>query len=217
MDNYQRFLFYPWGVYTTAYARRNLWTAIFETGSDHVYSDTDSEKFLHPEKHMQYIDDYNRIIKSKLQKACRCHGLDYADLCEPCNIRGQPKPLGAWTVEDRYKRFKTLGAKRYIFETDKGIYFTVAGLKKQAVEWLKANGDPFEQFTNELCVPADESGRLIHTYIKEQREGIVKDYIGKEYEYVSESAVHLEKSEYNLSMVEGYVEYIHGLRHLNIE
>lgn len=216
-SNYQRFLFYPWGVYTTAYARRNLWTAIFETGVDHVYSDTDSEKFLHPEKHLQYITDYNKIIKAKLQKACRCHGLDYADLCEPCNIRGQPKPLGAWTIEDRYKRFKTLGAKRYIYETDKGIYFTVAGLKKQAVEWLKQNGDPFEQFTDELCVPANESGRLIHTYIKEQREGIVTDYTGKEYEYVSESSVHLENSEYNLSMVEGYVEYIHGLRHINIE
>ena len=39
--NYNRFLYYPWGVFVTAYARHNLWESIIECGYDHIYSDTD--------------------------------------------------------------------------------------------------------------------------------------------------------------------------------
>ena len=40
--NENRFLFYLWGVFVTAYARKNLWSAIFNINYDYVYSDTDS-------------------------------------------------------------------------------------------------------------------------------------------------------------------------------
>ncbi|MCS5736955.1 DNA polymerase, partial [Herbiconiux daphne] len=53
-----RALFYPWGIWVTAYARRNLWSAILNVGNDYVYSDTDSIKALNFESHQPYVDAY---------------------------------------------------------------------------------------------------------------------------------------------------------------
>lgn len=52
-----RFLFYLWGVFCTAYARRKL-------GGDYIYSDTDSVKFLE-EKHKKFFEKYNGGIDEK--------------------------------------------------------------------------------------------------------------------------------------------------------
>ena len=111
----KRFLFYVWGIFVTAYARRNLFTGIFEFKNDYIYSDTDSIKVVNYNNHMEYINKYNDITQRKLQKACEYHGLDMAEL-QPKTIKGETKLLGIWDNDGVYDAFKTLGAKRYMYK-----------------------------------------------------------------------------------------------------
>lgn len=117
-DNPGRFLFYPWGVWVTAYARRNLFSGIVAFGEDYIYSDTDSIKARNYQNHVDYIDKYNDMIRKKLYNAMKVQRID-ASMIEPKTIEGISKCLGVWDFEGVYNRFKTLGAKRYMVEIDK--------------------------------------------------------------------------------------------------
>ena len=82
-NSYNRFLYYPWGVFVTAYARHNLWNGILEFKDDFLYSDTDSIKAKNYKKHMPYIDQYNKDIVKKLEKCLDHYGLDKKELSSP--------------------------------------------------------------------------------------------------------------------------------------
>lgn len=136
-NSYQRFLFYGWGVWVTAHARHCLWEAIFEFGKDYVYADTDSIKGLHFDEHEAFFDLYNLACKCELRKMCQYWQIDF-DLCQPETIYGKKKLIGVWEREEDYLRFKTIGAKRYMFEhTDHFLNFTISGVnKKYGVPYL---------------------------------------------------------------------------------
>ena len=204
-----RFLFYPWGVWITAYARRNLWTAIYNLKEDYIYSDTDSVKVLNADKHADYFEKYNKWITNRIKRTCDYYGID-ADRTAPETIEGIKKPLGVWDFDGEYKRFKTLGAKRYITEDMEGNFkITVAGLsKKYGAEYLKKKGDPFKAFTEGLRIPADETGKNTHTYIDDLRSGVVADYNGDFARYSELSAVHLEGCPFELKIGAKYEEYL---------
>ena len=130
-SNYNRFLFYAWGVWVTAYARANLWQAIFEFGKDYVYADTDSIKGLNFDKHQVFFKLYNLNIYNQLQKMCQYWKINF-ELCQPKTVKGEKKLIGVWEIEKPYVRFKTLGAKRYMFEYADGfINFTISGVQKR--------------------------------------------------------------------------------------
>src|SRR5690606_2668565 len=169
-NKWTRFLFYPWGVWVTAYARRNLWLGILELKDDYVYSDTDSIKFLNYEKHKTFFDKYNKWIVEKQKLTLKYYNIDER-LLYPKNKKGEVKLCGIWDFEGKYTRFKTLGAKRYLYEKDGELYLTVAGLsKRNGIEYMKEkcnydNGKVFEMFDDNLYVPADRTGKNTHTYI----------------------------------------------------
>ena len=201
-----RFLFYPWGVYVTALARRSLWSGILEFREDYIYSDTDSIKGLNYEKHKRYIENYNRHCKVLLEEAMKHHGLSL-DLCHPKTQKGAEKWLGVWDFEGFYDEdgFKTLGSKRYMTLHDGELSITVSGLnKKVTVPYLlkkyKTIDKCFDVFDDELTVPAGQTGKLTHTYIDEECKGYIKDYLGKMGHYEELSYIHLEDQEYNLGM-----------------
>ena len=218
-DSRNRFLFYPWGVFVTAYARRNLFTAIAELGEDYVYSDTDSVKVLNGDVHKDYFKQYNNIVDNKLRKACKHHKLPIT-LCMPDTIKGVTKILGVWDYEGRYKRFKTLGAKRYMAETSDGkVSLTVSGVnKKTAVPYLvetygkKGTQGVFDAFTNYLSIPPQATGKNIHTYIDYEQTGTVTDYNGVTQEFHTETGVHLEPTGYSLSLSVLYLNYLLGIK-----
>lgn len=215
--NIRRFLFYPWGVWVTAYARANLFSGIIEMGDDYVYSDTDSIKSINTERHEDYFNSYNAQIIQKIEIASQYHNLDKS-LFAPYTKKGKQKIIGVWDDEGVYDKFKTLGAKRYL--TMKGVQstepkymITLAGSnKKKTMEYLVGTGNPFGNFTDGLSIPPENSGRLILSYIDNETVGTVVDMFGVPYEYHELSSIHMEKSEYNLSMSEEFVRYLEGLR-----
>ena len=215
--NIRRFLFYPWGVWVTAYARANLFSGIIEMGDDYIYSDTDSIKSMNTERHENYFNSYNAQILQKIEAASQYHNLNKS-LFAPYTKKGKQKIIGVWDDEGVYDKFKTLGAKRYL--TMKGVQstepkyvITLAGSnKKKTMEYLVGTGDPFGNFTDGLSIPPENSGRLILSYIDNETAGTVVDMFGVPYEYHELSSIHMEKSEYNLSMSEEFVRYLEGLR-----
>lgn len=241
-ESKKRFLFYPWGVWVTAYARRNLFSGIMACGEDYIYSDTDSIKILNPESHMDYINWYNQNIMKKIKQASDCLRIDISEY-SPKNKKGVAKTIGIWEYEGKYKHFKTLGAKRYLVEHYDGTYaLTVAGVhKKKACQYLQDKArkhnfpaiaiyhsgmllwyllffkleTPFDYFTHELCVPQESSGRLTLTYVDNPCSGKAIDYLGNECEYHEESYIHMEPSEYNLTMsieYRGFLNLIYGIK-----
>lgn len=212
----QRFLSYTWGIWVTAYARRNLWNGIFEYASDYIYSDTDSVKVINYKNHLKYIENYNKEVIEKLKRAMNYHNLPF-EMCSPVTIKGETKTLGLWENETKkgyeytYSIFKTLGAKRYMVEYPSGEHsLTISGLnKKTAMPYLEKTYDNvFDAFEEDMYIPPYATGKNTHTYIDEPRDGIVKDYLGNVDEYHELSFVHLQESDYTLSLAREYVEYL---------
>lgn len=218
--NKKRFLYYPWGVWVTAYARRNLFTAILEFKDDYIYSDTDSVKVRNYEKHIEYINDYNNYVRYKLKKAMNYQGIDI-EYTKPKNIKGIEMEIGIWSDEGIYKRFKTLGAKRYMVENSNGdISITVSGLnKKVVVPYLLdkyGRENIFNEFKNELKIPAEYTGKMTHTYIDYEISGSLTDYQGNTAYYDEKSSVHLENASYSMSLSDIYINYLMGIRERNV-
>ena len=216
-----RFLFYAWGIYVTAYARRNLFSGILEFGNDYIYSDTDSIKVINANKHIKYIDEYNKRITAQLYNAMLHHKLDI-NMINPKTIDGINKPLGVWDFDGHYKKFKTLGAKRYMVEysndkrnknnTNKQS-LTISGLNKNiSMPYIKSiTNNPFEYFTDNMYIPAGHTGKLTHTYIDTPIKGDIIDYLGNKGEYSERTFIHLYPSDYSLSMSRQFTDYLRNI------
>lgn len=211
-----RFLYYAWGIWVTAYSRKNLWTGIIAMGNDYVYSDTDSIKLLNYEKHKPYINWYNDMIVLKLKNMCEHYKIDVARL-NPKNQKGVIKTIGIWDFEGTYDKFKTLGAKRYLFQDGDYYQLTVAGLsKKNGMEYIKKkannNSDEiFNLFNDNLYIPKNETGKMTHTYIDDKIEFMILDYQNNESFVSVESGIHLEQCEFTLSISEQYKIFLQNL------
>lgn len=207
-NNDWRFLYYPWGVFVSAYARLNLWYAIMAVGEDYVYSDTDSVKFTNPEKYEKFFEQYNKMVDMKLQRVVNINrGITMDDFKPVDPITGEIASLGHFEVDGYYKRFKTIGAKMYLAETqEEELEVTVSGLNKnQGREYLIDHSESIEQafelFKNNMTIPKEYSGKMTHKYIDREYTFDVTDYQGKTVRVTALSGIHMEGSEFTVDKV----------------
>lgn len=221
----RRFISYLWGCYVTAYARRNLWSAIFAIGGDYWYSDTDSVKVSNADKYKDYFDRYNAWIIDRLKKACDYHKISYDYIC-PKTIKGKEKPLGVWDYEGNMPRFKTLGAKRYLYTTQEGdqeeLHITCAGVaKKPAIEYLwykyKNMDAIFNAFEEGICFPGvyykdgvrkTATGKSTHLYCDNEFDCDLTDYLGYTAPIHELSCINLSEADYNLGIAGAFKDFL---------
>ena len=217
---------YMWGVFCTAYARKNLFSGISECGKDYLYSDTDSIFLINYHKHSEYFSTYNKNIIQKIKDNHNVKSDKYK-LIAPKDIKGITRPLGIWDKETDCKFFVTVGAKRYlqVYESESGKYdffYTFAGIKAAFLKnfFLKlfkklANRDYnynsesdckiilklFSEISNETqyTIYKKSSGKNTSTYIDNEMTGTVIDYQGNSYHYHTLSGVHLEPQKFVIS------------------
>lgn len=117
-NNRKAFLNYAWGVYVTAYAREELQKAIDFVGNDFVYTDTDSVKF-------KGVHDFSILNREILKDCEKFNAIAY-------DVEKNAHYLGIFELDGVYKKFKTLGAKKYAYidENDK-LHITVSGVNKK--------------------------------------------------------------------------------------
>lgn len=227
-----RFLYYPWGVWCTAYARRNLFKGINECKEDYIYSDTDSIKIKNANKHLEFIENYNKEIVRKIDDCLNFYDIDI-ERSRPKNNKGKVKQIGVWDFDGHYTSFKTLGAKRYLVEYDdihpiklkNGKMFdtkyslTVSGLNKKCAipylvnESINNNCSIFDLFNKGMYIPSDHTGKMTHTYIDNPISTISRDYLGNLDEILAPSGVHLESQDFSLDI---FKEFEHYLQSLNL-
>ena len=123
--SWNSFLFYPWGLYVTTYGRYRLSKLIKCCGTPY-YWDTDSCKG----------DNWNMEELEKLNN-------ETIDILKQNNmvvtIKDKNYYLGIAELDGEYKKFKSMGAKKYAYIDKKDeLHITIAGVnKKVGVKELK--------------------------------------------------------------------------------
>lgn len=230
-----RFGFYAWGIYVTSHVRRRLWGAILECGLDYKYSDTDSVKLQNYSAHEDYFNAYNNSVLQALKASAQYHKIPLEKFI-PKTKKGVLKPLGFWDFDGDYSEFKTLGAKRYMYKADtekevngkkliipNDLHCTIAGVNPEtAAEYFgfKYNAN-LNYFTEGLEFPktyinadgekVSGTGKLTHTYFDDELHDVLTDSEGRKCEIYERSYVHLDDSEYSLSIADDFINYLYSI------
>jgi len=117
-SNRKAFLNYAWGVWITAWARYRLQEMIDQADTNFIYADTDSVK------HIGELD-LTEFNNARIEDAIKNNAYAY-------DRNGNIHYIGIFEDDGSYKKFKTLGAKKYAYvdEHDK-LHITIAGVNKK--------------------------------------------------------------------------------------
>ena len=184
--NKKSFTVFAWGCWCTAWARYWLERAIRLCGHKFVYCDTDSVKYIGDV-------DFSELNK-EIQAQSERHKA-YAD--DPAGHRHY---LGVYEHDATYKRFCTLGAKKYAYEDQDGkLHITIAGVSKGGAAEL----GKLENFKDGFIF--HESGGMEAVYNDQWGEPIVIDG----HELSIPPNIYLSNGEYTLGLTLEYKRLFH--------
>ena len=185
---------YQWGVWTTAHARMALEEGIKIAGHNCIYVDTDSVKFIGEA-------DFSEFNKKAVSLSKQSHA--FAD-----DIKGKTHYMGVYEQEQTYARFKTLGAKKYVYEYEDGVvHCTIAGVNKKlgGVELMnvsrETHTDPLQLFTDGFVFKGAGGNEVIYNDFPEEDE--IELYTNGEREIITRNESLIE-SEYTVGITDEY-------------
>lgn len=197
------------GIWCSAYARRNLAHALVKVGwYDAFYNDTDSCKLRNYHANKYVFDAWNdkmeRINKTMyVGDHDRKHYLD----------------IGKWDFEGKLFKLKVAGAKRYVYtqaKKDKDNMYhlhdevVVAGMKKGTMQnYCKENGlNLYDEFMDGLYLDEKHSKKLTSNYCDTAFKLVVTDYLGRSAAVAEKSCVTLLPQPFELSITKDYLALV---------
>lgn len=193
-----------WAIQTAAYTRRDIVKSIKACGFDSMYYDTDSNKIMNFKEHKAWFDNFNEERK-KLNQSVNTFEYDKKIF----------EKIGGFELEYVGQRFKVLGAKRYLVEHDGKTQVTVAGMVKGSLEAYckKNNLDIWEEFADDLKLPAGDSWKKTTVYTDTAFEDTLTDYTGKTEKIEEGSCVAIIDIPFTMSLEEEFINRIEALSH----
>lgn len=177
-----------WGFWITSYAREMLMdvitrfpTCIIQYDTDSVYFDIESKG---ADKLISYLEIFNKMTRIKNDARF--------------NHEEHMLSIGTWDFTKKFKRFKALGAKRYMYEKQDGeINVVISGCRKSKKEETKdistlilqneynnkvnhENVDVFDFFNDRMVIDKEHSEKLASKYVDDYYGFRTHDYLGNE-------------------------------------
>lgn len=192
-----------WAIWIAAYTRRAIVRSIKACGVDSIYYDTDSNKIANFEKYKDWFDAFNAEERRKSEE------MEVYDFDRNLFLK-----IGSFDLEYYGTRYKVLGAKRYLVEHDGKVQCTVAGMVKGSLEKYcqENNLDIWEQFTDDLVLPAEWSQKQTTIYRDEPFKTVLRDYKGVECEVSELSCVAIINIPFTMNVEEEFLNRIEALR-----
>lgn len=206
------FLSFSWGVWCTAYARRNLIENIIKLDEYMIYADTDSIKLIQGYD-KQIIEDYNLSVINKLKNVSKVLNIPFSKY-SPKDIKGNEHTLGLFEKENTsknfkkftYKEFITEGAKKYAYRTmENEVKITVAGVPKIGAKALK---NDLRNFKDNLIFKSEDTGKNMLMYNDFQEDFEITDYLGEKDFIHQKTSASIIPATYELNKSYEYAEFL---------
>ena len=93
---------------------------------------------------------------------------------------------------------------------------TVAGLdKKHGMDYIKRQGKTlkgiFDFFNKDMLVPETDTGKNTLTYLDEEQEALITDYLGNSEHVKSLSSIHMDSTTFKMNMSDVFMDFLEDM------